>query len=276
MPVAAAADDLQDTAPIPEGEEVYVALAPNWSNYGQYLWTSDGETAGLVRFDAEHAQSIDFAAAAFVKVPTDDPTRFKFYHIGSRRYLYGLNYIAQSPDSDPLDIYDGDPWSNRCVLTADADAAHALQLIDDYTYTTHTRVIDYKAKGWTVILDPVEEHPDDGCHYYGGDYGYCVYSLYRSTGNELGGFGAVFCGPDFNYYSADPWIIRTPQQMAAHLGLDAIDSQLPVGVRSVSTSDEPSAAPAYDLSGRSARRSTALSGSLIIEAGRKVFSEGDK
>lgn len=272
----ATTDENMATAQIPAGEEVYVTLAPNWSNYGQYLWTSDGETAGIVRFDAEHADNIDFAAAAFIKVPTDDPARFKFYHIASRRYLYGLNYIAQSPDSDPLDIYDGDPWSNRCVLTADAEAAHALLLIDDYTYSTHTRVIDYKAKGWTVIQDPVEDHPGDGCNYYGAEYGYCVYSLYRSTGNELGGFGAVICGPDYNYYSADPWIIRTPQELAAHLGLSSIDSQLPVGVRPASASEQASASAVYDLSGRNAKASAALPGTLMIDAGRKVLARDGK
>lgn len=271
----ATADENLETAPIPAGEEVYVTLAPNWSNHGQYLWTSDGETAGLVRFDAEHAQNIDFAAAAFIKVPTDDPSRFKFYHIGSRRYLYGLNYIAQSPDSDPLDIYDGDPWSNRCVLTADAEAAHALLIIDDYTYATHTRVIDYKEKGWTVIQDPVEDHPDDGCNYYGGEYGYCVYSLYKSTGYEQGGFGAVICGPNIDYYSADPWIIRTPQQLAAHLGLPSIDSQLPVGIELLTASPQEESSRTYDLSGRclhpaSQSMQKASSSNFVIKGGRKV------
>lgn len=259
------ADDTPNTAPIPAGQEVYVALAPNWCNYGQYLWTSDGETAGLVHFDAEHSADIDFAAAAFIMVPVDeDDALYKFYHIQSRRYLYGLNYIANSPDSDPLDIYDGDPWANRCVMTADAERAHALVLVDDYTYTTHTRIIDYKAKGWTVIMDPEVEEPDDGTHYYGGEWGYCVYSLYRSTGNTLGGFGAVHCGPNYEYYSADPWVIRTPEEMAAHLGLPAIDSQLPAGIGSVIAPASDNAR--YDLQGHRANGS--LRG-VTISGGRK-------
>lgn len=260
------ADDTLDTAPIPDGQEVYVSLAPNWSNYGQFLWRSDGVYADLVRFDAEHSDDIDFAAAAFIMVPVDEEDAlYKFYHIQSRRYLYGLNYIANSPDSDPLDIYDGDPWANRCVMTADADRAHALNIVDDYTYTTHTRVIDYKAKGWVVIMDPEIEAPGDGTHYYGGEYGYCVYSLYTNTGRTEGGFGAVHCGPNYEYYSADPWIIRTPEEMAAHLGLDAIDSQLPSGIGSVVAPVAP-VAPRYDLQGRC---TNAAPHALTISGGRK-------
>lgn len=257
------ADDSLDTAPIPDGQEVYVALAPNWSNHGQYLWTSDGLTAGLVHLDTADPAANDFAAAAFIMVPVDEEDAlYKFYHIQSRRYLYGLNYIAKSPDADPLDIYDGDQWRNRCLLTADAERAHALILVDDYTYSTHTRVIDYKAKGWTVIMDPEVEEPGDGTHYYGGEYGYCVYSLYADTGYAFGGFGAVHCGPDYDFYSADPWIVRTPEEMAAHLGLPAIDSQLPSGIGSVIAPEAP--APRYDLQGR-----PASAHGLTISAGRK-------
>lgn len=256
------------TAPIPEGEEVYVALAPNWSNHGQYLWTSDGETAGLVHLDPQNPQAIDFAAAAFIKVPTDDPARFKFYHISSQRYLYGLNYIADSPESNPLEIYDGDPWDNRCVLTDNPDVAHALLIVDDYTYTTHTRTIDYAAKGWTVIKDPVAEEPGDACHYYGGEYGYCVYSLYKNTNYEFGGFGAVLCGPNLDFYSADPWIIRTRKEMAAHLGLPNIDSQIPVGIGTVVAPKIQTSRCCYDLAGRIAKPAPQT---IVIENGKKVM-----
>lgn len=249
------ADDL-DVAPIPDGQEVYVALIPGWSSHGQYLWTSDGVTAGITQLDTNAPADNDFAAAAFVMVPTDDPQQFKFFHIQSRRYLYGLNYIADSPTSDPNDIYDGDPWDNRCVMTSDEARAHALILDVDYTYTTRSgKVYDFRQRGWTAIKDPVVEHPGDGTHYYGGDYGYCVYMGYRSTNYTLGGFGSVLCGRDADYYSADPWIIRTPAQLAAHLGLKSIDSQIPTGIGTVlaptaADGTAPLDAARYDLQGR--------------------------
>ena len=152
------ADDSDVTA-IPEGEEVYIALIPGWINYGEYLWTSDGATAGLVHLDKEHPQRNDFAAAAFIKVPTARTNYFKLYHIQSRKYLYGLNFIADSPDNDPTNVNDGDPWDNRCVLTSDESKAHALRIDQNYKWTTESgsRTYDFKAKGWYVINDPVVE-----------------------------------------------------------------------------------------------------------------------
>lgn len=272
------ADDLEK-APFPENcEEVYIALAPNWSSHGQYLWVSDGATASLVQINTTSPKENDFAAAAFLRVPTEEPDHYRLYHIQSQRYLYGLNFIADSPNSNPLDIYDGDPWDNKCVMTADADKAHALHFVYDYTYTTRTKVIDYKAKGWTVIVDPVEEDPGDGCHYYGADFGYCVYSVYKDTDYAKGGFGAALCGPNIDYYSADPWIVRTPKEMAKHLGLSNLDTQIPVGYQSVlaprSTSES-----VYDIQGRainsrtsSSAVSTATPG-IVIEAGKKRFTK---
>lgn len=241
--------DALDTAPIPDGEEIYIALTPNWSNYGEYLWTSDGSTAGLVHIDRNNPNALDFSAAAFLRVPTDEPGFYKLYHIKSQRYLYGLNYIADSPDADPTNIYDGDPWDNRCVLTSDAEKAHALHFIDDFVYARRSgSVYDYKARGWTAIQDPVVEAPGDGCHYYGGNFGYCVYSLYKNTNYELGGFGAAFCGDTYEYYSPDPWKVRTPKEFATHLGIGNIDSQIPVGINTVIAPCPASGS--YDLSGR--------------------------
>lgn len=262
-----------DKAPFPEnGEEIYIALAPNWSSHGQYLWTSDGATAVLAQLNTSNGRDNDFAAAAFLRVPTDEPNCYRIYHIQSQRYLYGLNFIADSPTSNPLDIYDGDPWDNKCVLTADVEKAHALRFVDNYTYTTRTKVIDYKAKGWTVIVDPVKEEPGDGCHYYGDEFGYCVYSLYKDSNYEKGGFGAAHCGPNIDYYSADPWIVRTPKEMAAHLGLPNLDSQIPVGINTVLASPnsgaKPSAPCTYDLQGR--RAASSASG-LIIQDGIKYI-----
>lgn len=262
-------DDLGQ-ADIPSGEEVYVCLIPNWSNHGEYIWTSDGTCVSLIRLNKEQPTANDFAAAAFIKVPTDVPDRYKLFHIQSQRYLYGLNYIADSKSADPTDIYDGDPWDNQCITTDDADKAHALIINHDYSWTTYSglRTYNFAERGWWVIKDPVVENNHDGCHYYGGEYGYCVYMTYSNTGYERGGIGSVFCSSPGGYM-ADPWAIRTPQELADYLGLAEIPSQLPTGVTSLpAASTAPKPAGVYDLQGRPA---AASHHGISIEASRKVM-----
>lgn len=254
---AVSGDDLGQ-ADFPQGEEVYICLIPRWSSHGEYLWTSDGTWVSLVRLDKDQPTNNDFAAAAFIKVPTEQPDRYKLFHIQSRRYLYGLNYIADNKNADPTDIYDGDPWDNQSILTDQADRAHALIINHDYSWTSYSgrTTYDFADRGWWVIKDPVAENNHDGCHYYGGEYGYCVYMAYANTSYELGGIGAVYCSSPGGYM-ADPWAIRTPHEFADYLGLPDIPSQIPVGIRTPAVPDAGSTtnslhrmAAGYDLQGR--------------------------
>lgn len=265
--------DDSDVTAIPEGEEVYIALIPGWINYGEYLWTSDGGTAGLVHLDKERPQRNDFAAAAFIKVPTTRTNYFKLYHIQSRKYLYGLNFIADSPDNDPTNVNDGDPWDNRCVLTSDESKAHALRIDQNYKWTTESgsRTYDFKAKGWYVINDPVvEKNPGDGCHYYGTKYGYCVFMLYPESGYQIGGFGAMYC-PSQGGYMPDPWIIRTPHEMSEYLNIPEIPSMIPEGIERQQATTAGQQATTYDLQGRHVLNASSCSHGLYIQSGKKIL-----